>query len=122
MKLSQKIIAITIMCASIPLCSANITVNAADKKDVNLSYTTTTLPEINRMIPVAYRWMVQITGESGAIVYDNPGGGHQLRKLSKGTRIRYAGETREVNGEKWYKISDRGWVSARYARLYKMLI
>ncbi|NFA59134.1 SLAP domain-containing protein [Clostridium sporogenes] len=121
MKLPQKIIAITIMCASIPLCSTNITVNAANKKDVNLSYTITQ-PEINRMIPVAYRWMVQITGESGAIVYDNPGGGHQLRKLSKGARIRYAGETRNVNGEKWYKISDRGWVSARYARLYKMLI
>ncbi|ENK1242297.1 SLAP domain-containing protein [Clostridium botulinum] len=121
MKLSKKIIAITIMCASISLCSTNITVNAADKKDTNLSYTKTQT-EINRMIPVAYRWMVRITGESGAIVYDNPGGGHQLRKLSKGTTIRYAGETREVNGEKWYKISDRGWVSARYARLYKMLI
>lgn len=60
------------------------------------------------MIPVAFRWMVEITNDSGATVYDRPGGGDEVRRLERGDKIYYGGETREVNGYKWYKISDVG--------------
>jgi hypothetical protein len=122
MKLSKKIIAITLMCSSIPLCSNNIVANAAQNEDVNSSYDTvdTVQTSIDRIVP-AFRWMVEVTSGSGATVYTSPGGGHKVGTLPQGDKVHYAGETREVNGEKWYKIS-AGWVSERSTKLYYILI
>ncbi|GAA0714468.1 hypothetical protein GCM10008904_30080 [Paraclostridium ghonii] len=126
MKLSKKIIAMSIMSTSILVCSSNIVANAAQKEDVNSSYDTAqTSMDRSKRVPVAFRWVVEVTSGSGAAVYSSPGGGHEVVKLTSGAKVLYGGETREVNGEKWYKISENsytGWVSEHHSKLYYILI
>lgn len=119
MKLSKKIVAITLMCTSIPLCLNNIVANAAQNEDVNSSYDTAQTG-IDRIVP-AFLWIVEITNDSGATVYNSPDGGDKVKTLKRGDKKHYAGETREVNGYKWYKISE-GWVCERFAKLYYIII